>query len=337
MRKLSITLAVIGLMFGTLLVAWYGFGPIGTAMLSVGSGGFALFCAWQLVTMVFLGISWRVVAPIVGARQIAPFVWGRIVRDSAGSCLPFSVVGGFVLGMRAATLHGISWSVATLSMVMDLTAEFVAEIMFGIAGLLVLLARSADLSLTKPILITVALALVGTAVILRVQKWSVPFFVRFGRRILGGPFAGSGEQGAVTSERELAEMYSHTGRMALGISTHLVGWLCKGTGNWIAFRLLGSNIDITAALAIEALLHVILIPAFVVPGYAGVQEAGYAAIGALFGVPPGISLSVSLLRRARDIAIGIPVLLVWQLIEMRRLRTYSRNPAPTQPVSVRGD
>jgi putative membrane protein len=336
-RKLSITFAVIGLMFGTLLVAWYGFGPIGTAILSVGGEGFALFAAWQLITMAGLGICWRVVAPLAGTRLIAPFVWGRIVRDSAGSCLPFSVVGGFVLGMRAATMHGVSWSVATLSMVVDLTAEFVAEIIFGIAGLLVLLAGSADPSLTRPILIAAALALVGAAAILHVQKRSVPFFVRFGRRILGGSFIGGGEQGEVACEHELAEMYGHTGRMALGIATHLVGWLCKGTGNWIAFRLLGSTLDITAALAIEALLHIILIPAFVVPGYAGVQEAGYAAIGALFGIPPEISLSVSLLRRARDIAIGIPVLLVWQLLEMRHLRTYSRNPAPAQPVSTRGE
>jgi hypothetical protein len=112
--------------------------------------------------MLVLGIGWRVVAPLNDARHLTPFVWGRLVRDSAGSCLPFSVVGGFVLGVRAATLHGISWSVATLSMVVDLTAEFLAEIAFAIAGLLVLLARSADPSLTKPIVIGLALALVAS-------------------------------------------------------------------------------------------------------------------------------------------------------------------------------
>ena len=73
-------------------------------------------------------------------------------------------------------------------------------------------------------------------------------------------------------------------------------------------------------MAIEGLLHALLIPAFIVPGYAGVQEAGYAGLGALFGLSPEISIGVSLLRRARDIAIGIPILLVWQVWEMRRLR-----------------
>ena len=40
----------------------------------------------------------------------------------------------------------------------------------------------------------------------------------------------------------------------------------------------------------------------------------------IFGIPPELSLGVSLVRRGRDIAIGVPILLVWQFIEMRRLR-----------------
>jgi hypothetical protein len=57
-----------------------------------------------------------------------------------------------------------------------------------------------------------------------------------------------------------------------------------------------------------------------VPVNAGVQEAGYAGLGAIFGVPPELSLAVSLVRRARDVVIGVPILLIWQYVEMRRLR-----------------
>jgi len=319
LRKLSITFAICGIMLATLLVGWYGFGPIGTALLSVGGSGFLLLCAWQVLTAVVVGICWRAVAPLKGTRHIAPFVWGRIVRDAAGSCLPFSAVGGFVLGIRAVTLHGIALSAVTLSLVVDLTAEFLAQILFTVCGLLVLLARSTDMSLTRPIEIGIALAVVTGAVVLGLHKGAVPLFVRFGRRILGDWFAGWDGDAAARSEIELTALYGDSRRMALGTAGHLAGWVCKGVGNWITFRLLGSDIDLSAALAIEALLHALLAPAFVVPGYAGVQEVGYAAIGALFGIPPEVSLSVSLLRRARDLAIGVPVLLVWQFIEMRRL------------------
>jgi uncharacterized membrane protein YbhN (UPF0104 family) len=99
-----------------------------------------------------------------------------------------------------------------------------------------------------------------------------------------------------------------------------VGWFGKGLGNWIAFRLLGSDLDLMGGLAIEGLLHIVMATAVLIPGYAGVQEAGYVALGSIFGVPPEISLGVSLVRRARDIAIGIPILLVWQFFEIRHLR-----------------
>ncbi len=115
-------------------------------------------------------------------------------------------------------------------------------------------------------------------------------------------------------------MYGHADRLAVGTALHLAGWCAKGTGNWIALRLLGAPIDLAGALAIEALLNAMLAGAFMVPGYAGIQEGGYAGLGALFGVAPDIAIATSLLRRARDLAIGIPVLLIWQLFEVRRLR-----------------
>jgi putative membrane protein len=326
LKKISFGLAVVGLMVATLLIGLYGFRPITTALFSVGAWSFLLFCGWQLVTMSFLGLCWWVAAAENGPGYAAAFMWGRTIRDSAGSCLPFSQLGGFVLGARAAVLHGVAGTVATLSLVVDLTAEFLAEILFAIAGLIVLLLHSSDNTLTQPILISLAVALVAAALVLGLQKRAAPLLVRFGRNLLRGQFAGQlrpdgGEQDRL--DRELAAMYGHTGRVALCVAGHLVGWFFKGIGNWMAFRLLGADIDLVSGLAIEGLLHALLIPAFVIPGYAGVQEAGYAGLGALFGIPPEISLSVSLLRRGRDLAIGVPVLLMWQLVEMRRLQKPS--------------
>ncbi len=318
MKKISIALALAGLVLATLLVAWFGLGHIASAVLSVGAGGFALFCAWQVATMGIVGLGWRAVAPPHTTRSLWPFVWGRMVRDSAAACLPFSTVGGFVLGTRAAALYGVGWATAALSMVVDLTAEFLAEIAFAAGGLLVLLARSAHSSFASPIAGTIAaMAVLGVAAVL-LRKEAVPLFVRLGRHIFGKTFAGRVADGEA-SEQDLAEIYGHTGRLLSSTAIHFAGWICKGLGNWIAFRLLGSDISLLNALAIEALLHAFLIPAFVVPGYIGVQEAGYAAIGALFGIRPEIALAVSLIRRARDIALGTPILLIWQVAEVRRL------------------
>jgi hypothetical protein len=56
---------------------------------------------------------------------------------------------------------------------------------------------------------------------------------------------------------------------------------------------------------------------FALPGGLGVQEASYVLLGPLFGVHASDALALSLLRRARDLVIGVPVLLIWQAREGR--------------------
>ena len=50
-------------------------------------------------------------------------------------------------------------------------------------------------------------------------------------------------------------------------------------------------------------------------------------LGGAFGLTPEMALALSLLKRARDLTIGLPVLAVWQAIEggrlWRRLATSS--------------
>ena len=119
---------------------------------------------------------------------------------------------------------------------------------------------------------------------------------------------------------EFSLIYGHTRRLAACVGIHLLAWIGTGTASWVTFRLLGAEISLIDAIAVEGLLHAVLAVAFIVPGHAGVQEAAYIGLGAAFGVPPEFALAASLLRRARDLAWGIPVLLIWQGVELRRLR-----------------
>ena len=59
--------------------------------------------------------------------------------------------------------------------------------------------------------------------------------------------------------------------------------------------------------------------AFAIPNAIGVQEAVYVLLGASFGLTPELALAVSLLKRARDLAIGLPTLGLWQAVESGRL------------------
>ncbi|HEX3429950.1 MAG TPA: hypothetical protein VHT03_03610 [Rhizomicrobium sp.] len=57
--------------------------------------------------------------------------------------------------------------------------------------------------------------------------------------------------------------------------------------------------------------------------FGGVQEAFYAIVGPLFGLAAPAAIALSLLKRARYVAIGIPVLLAWQLAEGARAESLS--------------
>ena len=243
-----------------------------------------------------------------------------MVRDASANCLPFSQVGGFVFGARAVTLHGISWPLATASTVVDVTAEFLAELAFTGIGLGILLARAPRSGLAVPVEVGLGLAVMACFAFVWLQQ---------GRRAAVRPTRAPHRRplvpttpttGCRSLQAELGLIYGHTLRLAIGFCVHLLGWLGTGVAGWIAYRVIGVPIDFDDALAIEALLAAAAALAFLVPVNAGVQEAGYAGLGAIFGVPPELSLGVSLIRRARDLAVGVPILLLWQVLEVRRLR-----------------
>jgi putative membrane protein len=331
-KKLSIALALAGVLLSTVLIGWFGFGRVLGAVGRIGWPRFALIIGWQLLLFIPLGLAWDAIVPRRERRRpkvFGPwvFVWGRMVRDVACNCLPFSQIGGFVIGARAVTLHGVSWPLATASTVVDVTAEFLAEVVFTGIGLAILLSRAPNSALAVPLEVGLGLAVMAGVALVWLQRGAAPVFARIGGRIAGRWFGDARERAGVL-QGELSLIYGHAPRLALGFALHLVGWIGTGVAGWIAYRSLGVPIDFDDALGIEALLSAMAAIAFLVPVNAGVQEAGYAGLGAIFGVPPEMSLAASLVRRARDLAVGVPVLLVWQFFEVRRLRKPGR---PRQP------
>ena len=323
MKQISIALAIAGLVLGVGLVAWFGAGSVAHAVLSVGLGGFVGYTAYQLVLVTALGICWLVLVPDVpseaAGRLVPVYVLGRMVRDAAGQFLPFSQLGGMVMGARTVTLFGVEWPSAIATTLADVTTEFIAQMIFALLGLLVLLSRQPGSDLILPLALALAVALAGTVGFVVAQKGAAPLFRKLTDRI-AAPWlhALAGHMDRVQDWFDV--IYRRRLVLALATAMHVGTWFGTAGASWLAFHLLGAPIDFRAALAIEALLHVGLTVTFVVPGAAGVQELFYTSLGALFGVPPEIALGVSLLRRARDLAIAVPVLLGWQVLEARRLR-----------------
>jgi hypothetical protein len=100
---------------------------------------------------------------------------------------------------------------------------------------------------------------------------------------------------------------------------HLACWIASAVEAWLALKLAGEPLSFGAVLVLESMLYAVRTSAFIVPNAVGVQEGAYILLGATFGLTPEMALALSLLKRARDIAIGIPTLAAWQALESGRL------------------
>jgi hypothetical protein len=79
---------------------------------------------------------------------------------------------------------------------------------------------------------------------------------------------------------------------------------------------------------LEALGNAVRGAAFAVPGAIGVQEGGFILLGSLIGIAPDTALALSLVKRVRELTLGLPGLLTWQINVGRGL--WSRVPPPTE-------
>lgn len=281
----------------------------------VGWSGFALVLAAGLILTACLASG---LYPLLSGDASARLVFAaRQVRDSAGDILPFTQIGGMALGVRVLVLGGIAPARAIATGVVDVTTEMIAQGIFIFLGIMLAApAIAADpklgpyLGWLEGFALLFAAALIGFAL---VQLG--------GSHLAEKYFRPHGIGASVSSFRAaLHHLYRQRSRVALSIALHLLGWCASGLWLWLVFRTLGISISPVSAIAIQSLLEGLRSAMVFIPAAVGIQEAGYAALVPLFGLAPETGLAISILRRARDIVIGVPVLLIWQLAEARRVR-----------------
>src|SRR2546430_11378298 len=142
MKLRLLIIAALGLALALYLVTYVGLGAVLAAAVRVGWSGFAILCLYAVGLFLILGAAWCVLAPDSSPTRLWVFVWARMVRDAAAEVLPFSQLGGIVLGARAAILHGVSTPLAFASMIVDVTTEMMAQTAYIALGVVLLSARA---------------------------------------------------------------------------------------------------------------------------------------------------------------------------------------------------
>ena len=307
---MSLTALAAGLVAAVYLVWAIGFDAVFAAVARAGFGGLALLCLYALAVFVVLAAAWFFLLPPAQRRSVTQFYLARLVRDSLAEISPFSPVGGMVAAARLMILDGMSAGYAAASVAADATTEAMAQVAFLAFGVALGVAHFRHLAsagpLTEAMVATLLLAVPGIAALIFLQKKGADFAER-----IAGPFFPLAKDG--TSFRDaIHDLYDSPSRLALSAAFHLLAWIGSGGGTFIAFLLVGGQVSLLDALALEALLCTLRSIAAFVPAAIGVQEAGYALLAPLFGLPAELGLAVSLLKRAREIVIGVPSLLYWQ-------------------------
>jgi putative membrane protein len=320
-RKAKIGFAVAGGLGGALvigLIAWFGVGSVLGALARIGWGGFALFTAASLLVFPLTGGAWGVLGKDVNPRSLAVFTWGRLLREGASDLLPFSSLGGVLIGARGVTLRGVSNASSYGSLAVDLMTEILAQIVYMVLGLSLLWAHLSHSSSSGLFLVcfggAIALSLFMIGGVMFAQSHGLDLFGKVLERI--APDAVQHMQGV----REwIVELNRKPGRLAASVILHLAGWIGSAALSWLALTLMGVKLSFGSMIAIESLLSAVKSAAFMTPSGLGIQEAAYALLGQVFGLTPEISIALSLLKRARDLVLGAPALVAWQAMEGRRI------------------
>ncbi len=311
-RTLRLGLAglVAGLAAFALLGAWSGVAATGERVLGA-LWVVPLAIAVHLLQLLLGAAAWRTLigpGPSLGRTLIL-----RWIREGVNSLLPVAHIGGPLVATRLLTQTGVPVARAGSSTVLDLTVEAATLLPVALVGVTIVASMSADLSWlpwTLGFLMLVAGGIAGFALaqragLLRVVEWAAE---RMGRSI---PALSGGMPGM---HADLLAVAAQPGLLLRAAIWHLVSWSLGGVEVWLMALALGFHLSATHALALESLGMAARGAGFAVPGALGVQEGGLVLAAELLGVPAGMGLAVSVLKRLREVLVGLAGLALWHRI-----------------------
>jgi putative membrane protein len=320
----------------TYLVLRQGVSQVGAAL---SQAGFSLACITALHPIRVLAdtAGWQLLVP---KRHRLPWVsalWMHWLGESVSDVLPAARIGGDIVTARLAAIKGMSPRIALASVLADVTICAFCKVAFVLIGLILLVAATGKTTLIGPTVCGVLIA--GAA---------IGIFYLLQRR---GMFRGAAliasrlhkswnslEQRGESVDRAVRRLYSRRGAVIACCLFALVSWLIGAGEVWIAFIGLGVQVSFWTVIILETVTQAIRGVTFLVPGALGVQEGGYLVVARVVDISGSTALAAALVRRARELILGIPGAFLWQLIEARHAWKTRMNPADVeanQPVGAR--
>jgi len=329
-RKVSIAifaLGAAGLALFIILLVRHNVGSILDAVAQAGWGILAVFAA-HAFSRLFDTLSWRALL----SKEHRPALWRLLlihwIGDSVSAMLPVAQVGGEIIRVQmlsktdGPTGKPIPLPVATSSVLVGMTVSLGTQILFLLSGLALLVLLTGEHGLTVPILVAASLSALAGIGFYAAQRAGM---FRLAMKIISHVAKGEEWAGLVSKGEELdadvRACYARRGAVLECAWWNMCCWAAGALEIWAALWALGIAGGYGVAYTMESIAQGIRSAAFLVPGALGFQEGGYLGIGRLLGISSTGALALSLIRRVRELAFGIPGVVVWRWLAGRRLWT----------------
>lgn len=325
--KSTVFLALaLGLGAFTALLVYEGAGQV-LETFSLAGWGVLLVAVFHLVPLLLDSAAMGVVMQQPPPRRRV--IRARWIGEAVNGLLPVAQMGGPMVMARLLARFGAGRADAGAAVVVSTTQQMLSQAAFGILGMLALALHASNSKLLYGLLIGTCLFGANALWFYSLQKRGL--FARLARmlnRFSSGrewlDFSG----GAEALDAAVQGAYARRGVGLNSFCLNLAGWIV-GTGEvWLALQFLGHPVSLVNALMLESLGQAIRGIAFAIPGALGVQEGGYVLLGAMIGLDAPTALALSLIKRARELLLGIPALIYWQTIEGRWMRRRLARPVP---------
>ncbi len=241
----------------------------------------------------------------------------RWLREAANALLPAGGLIGQTLAARLLIRRGVPADIAASTATVDLTIEAATQVLFTLTGLALLLRARGGAGLGTVGLGTVGLGSVGFGTVLGLglaaSGLAVGALVTVQRRLpldwlrrrLPRRWAAGVLDRVESVQRDVRRLHRAPSRLLLATLLHSAAWSLGALEVAGVLRLLGIHLDLAHGLVIESIAQALRSAGFAVPGAMGIQEGAIVGACALVGVPPAPALVLALVRRAREMLVGV--------------------------------
>jgi putative membrane protein len=320
MRKTPFIAAALGLAFLTALVVREGVADVAGAFLVAG-WGILWVTLYRFVPTWVDTLGWlRLFEKPVRTPRTVMFT-ARWVSESFNTLLPMAEVGGYFVRARMIKRYGVAVAEAGATVLVDFILSLSTLVLFAIIGTAILFHISGKGGGASGIMMGLSfgiLLVVGFYFALRMGL--LGRFLRVFRILLKGKQGMFLASGAEAMDRNISSILNRRPSLLVSSGLKLLAWILRSGESWLCLYFLGFPVTFQEAVVLESISTAMRSAAFVVPGGLGVQEGGLLFTGSQIGISPDVTLALGLMKRVREILVGIPGLIVWSISEGRASR-----------------